>query len=274
MKYGNLTVIGTSHIAKDSVSRVKEAILVEKPDIVAVELDHARLHVMLSGQKPRFSLSMFRLMGLTGTLFFLIGNFLQRRLGKMIGASPGEEMRAAVELARQNGTRVALIDQPFNITMGRISGISLMEKLKLVRDLLFGITGLEKETQIVQGTIGPIRKSGNTASAAADAYRPVVDSPIAQSADADLRPKANWEMRVELDLTKVPPESFIRMAMKKVKERYPQLYKALVTDRDNYMAKMLATIMRTEPQSKVVAVVGAGHEKEIVRLLKKIRSNN
>ncbi len=238
MKYGNLTVIGTSHIAKDSVNRVKEAILAEKPGIVAVELDHARLHVLLSGQKPRFSLSMIKVMGLTGTIFFLIGSFLQKRLGKLIGTVPGEEMRAAVELARQNGTRVALIDQPFNITMGRISGINLMEKLKLVRDILFGMAGFEKETQIVQGTIGPIRK------------------------------KANWEMHMELDLTKVPPESFVRMAMKKVKGRYPQLYKALVTDRDNYMAKMLATIMRTEPQSMIVAVVGAGHEKEIIRLVR------
>ncbi|MBI2143070.1 hypothetical protein HYU20_01885 [Candidatus Woesearchaeota archaeon] len=32
-----------------------------------------------------------------------------------------------------------------------------------------------------QQPIGPSRKSGNTASAAADAYRPEVDSPIAQS---------------------------------------------------------------------------------------------
>lgn len=222
MKLGNLTVIGTSHIAKDSVSRVKETILAEKPDIVAVELDHARLHVMLSGQKPRFSLAMFRVMGLTGTLFFLIGNFLQRRLGKMIGAMPGEEMKAAVELARQNGTRVALIDQPFNITMSKISGISLWEKLKLVRDLVFGMAGFENE-----------------------------------------------KMRVDLDLTKVPPESFVRMAMKKVRERYPQLYKALVTDRDNYMASMLARIIKMEPQSKVVAVVGAGHEMEIIKLVKK-----
>ncbi|MBI2141174.1 TraB/GumN family protein [Candidatus Woesearchaeota archaeon] len=222
MKYGNLTVIGTSHIAKDSVSRVKEAILAEKPDIVAVELDHARLHVMLSGQKPRFSLSIIKVMGMTGTLFFLIGNFLQRKLGKMIGASPGEEMKAAVELARQNGTRVALIDQPFNITMGRISGISLTEKLKLVRDLLFGMAGIDNE-----------------------------------------------KMNVKLDLTKVPPESFVRMAMKKVKERYPQLYKALVTDRDNYMANMLARIIKMEPQSRIVAVVGAGHERELIRLVKK-----
>lgn len=221
MKHGNLTVIGTSHIAKDSVSRVKETILAEKPDIVAVELDHARLHVLLSGEKPKFRLSMLRLMGLTGALFFLIGNFLQRRLGKMIGTSPGEEMKSAVELARQNGTRVALIDQPFNITMSKISGISLGEKLKLVRDLLFGIAGIDHE-----------------------------------------------KTHIGIDLAKVPPDSFVKMAMKKVRERYPQLHKALVTDRDNYMANMLAKIMKMEPQSKIIAVVGAGHEREIISLLK------
>ena len=219
MKYGNLTLIGTSHIAKDSVRNVEETILAEKPDIVAVELDHARLHALLSNEKPRFSLGMLRVMGFTGFVFFAIGGFLQRKLGRLIGAVPGQEMKTAVETARQNVIRVALIDQPLNITMNNISAIKAGEKLKLARDLILGVTGLEKE-------------------------------------------------EARIDLSKTPTRSFVEMAMKKVKERYPGLYKALVADRNVYMARMLSRIMHLEPQSRIVAVVGAGHEKEILRILK------
>ncbi len=219
MKHGNLTIIGTSHIAEESVRKVKEAILAEKPDVVAVELDHARLHAILSGDKPRMSLAMLRLMGITGFVFFLIGGFLQRRLGKLIGAVPGQEMKTAVDVARQNGIRVALIDQPINITMKSISAIKASEKLKLVRDLFLGLTGLDRE-------------------------------------------------RAQIDLTKTPSDSFVEMAMKKIRQRYPGIYKALVSDRNEHMARVLSRIMKIEPQSRIVAVVGAGHEKEIVRILK------
>lgn len=221
MKYGNLTVIGTSHIAEASVRNVRETILAEKPAIVAVELDHARLHALLSEEKPKFSPAMIRTIGLTGFVFFAIASFLQRRLGKLIGAVPGQEMKIAVQIAQQNKTRVALIDQPLSITMGNLSRISIWEKLKLARDLVLGSAGIGTE-------------------------------------------------KMRFDLTKTPSSRFVEMAMKKLRERYPGLYKALVSDRNEYMARMLARIMKLEPESRIVAVVGAGHEGEIVRLVKKL----
>ncbi len=220
MKYGNLTVIGTSHIAEDSVRRVKESILAEKPAIVAVELDHARLHSLLAEEKPRLSPAMLKIMGVTGFVFFIIASFLQRRLGKLIGAVPGQEMKTAVQVAQQNKARVALIDQPLNITLSSLSRISIREKLKLAMDLILGVVGIGTE-------------------------------------------------KVQFDLAKTPSSGFVEMAMKKVRERYPQLYKALVADRNEHMANALARIMKAEPESKIVAVVGAGHEKEIVKLVKR-----
>lgn len=219
MKYGNLTVIGTSHIAEDSVSMVRETILAERPAVVAVELDHARLHALLSEEKPRLSLAMLRIMGITGFVFFAIASFLQRKLGKLIGAVPGREMKTAVHIAQESKIRIALIDQPLNITMSNLSRISIWEKLKLVMDLVLGTAGIGTE-------------------------------------------------KVKFDLTKTPSSRFVAMAMKKLKERYPGLYKALVSDRNEHMAGMLARIMKLELQSKIVAVVGAGHEGEIVRLVK------
>jgi len=221
MQYANLTIIGTSHIAKDSIQKVREKVE-EKPGIVAVELDHARLHALFSKEKQRLSLAMIRMMGITGFIFFAIGGFLQRRLGKLIGAVPGEEMKTAVEIARRNGIKVALIDQPMNITMNKLSRIGIGEKLKLGKDLILGMTGIEK---------GPAQLKG-------------------------------------LDLEKTPSSEIVDVAMKLVGKRYPQLYKALVSDRNEYMAHALMHIMKSEPDSKIVAVVGAGHEKEIMRIVK------
>lgn len=219
MKLENIIMVGTSHIAKDSVSKVTETIRAEKPDIVAVELDHARLHALLSDVKPRLSLGALRAMGVTGFIFFTIGGLLQRKLGRLIGAVPGEEMKTAVKVANQTGARVALIDQPLNITMRNLSKIQLREKLRLAKDVIFGVAGLETE-------------------------------------------------KMNIDLSKTPTGNFVDMAMKKVKGRYPGLYKALVSDRNEYMAKALAHIMRSEPESRIVAVVGAGHEMEIISLIK------
>lgn len=223
-----VTIIGTSHIAADSIAKVRQKIAEEKPDIVAVELDHARLHALLAKDKPKFSPAMLKAMGVTGFAFFAIGGFLQRRLGRLIGAVPGEEMKTAVELAKQNGAKIALIDQPMSITMKRLSKIGFREKARLVHDLFLGLIGMGK-------------------------------------APAGLK---------ELDLSKTPASEFVEMAMKTTKERYPQLYKALVSDRNDYMANALTHITRNEPDSKIIAVVGAGHEKEIAKILEKISGND
>ena len=213
-----ITIIGTSHIARDSVEKVRKTISEEKPDIVAVELDHARLHAILHGKGARPGLAALKAMGATGLAFYIIGGFVQRKLGRLIGTEPGEEMKTALELARKNSIRVALVDQPINVTMQNLSRIGLREKLGLARDALLGALGIGE--------------------------------------------------KIRIDLSKTPDGQFIKEAMEKVKGMYPQLYKALVQDRNEYMAGMLAKIRRMEPESKIVAVVGAGHEKELARLLR------
>ena len=51
MQYNGLTIIGTSHISKQSVNDVKEHILIEKPEIIAIELDKIRLYSLLNKKK-------------------------------------------------------------------------------------------------------------------------------------------------------------------------------------------------------------------------------
>jgi pheromone shutdown protein TraB len=221
MRYKNIVIVGTSHIAKDSIQKVNDTIIQENPGIVAVELDFPRLQSLLSKEKPRFSFGMLRTMGITGFVFFSLGGFLQRQLGRSIGAVPGSEMKSAIEAARRSNARIALIDQPINITMAKISKIGLSEKLKLLWDLFRGLLGFGK--------------------------------------DKDLE---------KIDISKVPDSKFIELAMGKIQKRYPGLYKALVEDRNEYMAKSLARISVFEPETVVVAVVGAGHEMEILNIIK------
>ena len=52
MKYKNVVFLGTSHIAKQSLDEVKKYIANEKPDIIGLELDRNRLHVLMD-KKPR-----------------------------------------------------------------------------------------------------------------------------------------------------------------------------------------------------------------------------
>ena len=72
----------------------------------------------------------------------------------------------------------------------------------------------------------------------------------------------------EPDLKKVPSKEVIKKMMGYVKKRYPNLYNVLVHERNIVMANNLTAIMKRYPKKKIVAVIGAGHEDEIMRMIK------
>lgn len=80
--------------------------------------------------------------------------------------------------------------------------------------------------------------------------------------------KAAFGRGMKIDLAKVPEKQVIEKLLGEVKVRYPSVHKVLVEERNVVMARNLAALARHLPESTVVAVVGAGHEKEIIRLLK------
>ncbi|UCG95236.1 MAG: TraB/GumN family protein [archaeon] len=115
-----IILIGTSHIAPESLKNIRKAIEREKPDCVAVELDRMRYAALKSkkGNKP------------TG-LFLRMLSWIQKELGKMTGISPGEEMMEAVRYSQKKKIKTYLIDQDFSVTVRDISRISVLEKFKL-----------------------------------------------------------------------------------------------------------------------------------------------
>ncbi len=72
--------------------------------------------------------------------------------------------------------------------------------------------------------------------------------------------------KVKINLKKVPSKEVITKLTKQLKKKYPSLYSSLIEDRNIIMAKRLYTLMHTN--KKILAVVGAGHEEEIISLIK------
>lgn len=220
VKYKNVFLIGTSHIAKQSVDEVKDFIAKQKPDIVAVELDRSRLVGLSSGRRSGFSFKDVRRVGFGGFLFSLFGAWVERKLGEKVGVSPGSEMLAAVKLAQQSGVRVALIDQDIGITLKRFSEVfGWREKWNLVVDVLKGVV-----------------------------FRKSVFS---------------------FDLEKVPSAAVVSKLIKEVKVRYPNLYLVLVEERNVVMARRIVDIVREFPEKRILVVVGAGHEADLLLLVKR-----
>ena len=79
--------------------------------------------------------------------------------------------------------------------------------------------------------------------------------------------------RVKFDLRAVPSEELIQNMLGQVKGRYPSFYKVLITDRNKFMARRLHKLMNKYPEDKIVAIVGAGHEKAIVEILNKANAS-
>ncbi|MBD3310626.1 hypothetical protein GF351_05395 [Candidatus Woesearchaeota archaeon] len=226
MRYRNLSIIGTSHIARESMDTVKERILQEKPEIIALELDKRRLYALLTKKKEKAGLRDIRYVGIKGWLFSIIGAWAEEKLGKSVGIKPGSEMVTAVRLAKKTDAMVALIDQDIAVTLRRFSQkFTWKEKIRIVVDIFKGIFFKKRE----------MKRLGI----------------------------------VDLDLTKVPSEKIIKKMMKEVKKRYPNFYKVLVVERNRYMAKNLAKLMSRYPEKEILVIIGAGHEKEMIKLVKK-----
>lgn len=219
MKYKNLMLIGTSHIAAESVATVAKAIHEHKPGIVALELDQKRLAALLHPQKAKPSMRDIRRVGVKGWLFSLLGAYVERKLGEKVGVAPGAEMLGAFRAARETGAQVALIDQDIEVTLKRFSQeLTWKEKLRMATDAFKGVV---------------LRKQD-----------------------------------FAFDLSTVPSQKLISKMIKEVQKRYPNIYRVLVTERNEVMAHRLAHIMLDHPDKMIVAVVGAGHEKEMIQLIK------
>lgn len=145
----HVKILGTSHIAAESVKQIKEEIESNKPDIITVELDKKRLFALMSEQKHHFSICTMFKVGIKGYLFALLGSWGSKKLGNLVGAIPGQEMLEAVKLARKEHIHLALIDQDIEVTLKQFSqALTWKEKWKFVKEIfraLFKRKAVEEE---------------------------------------------------------------------------------------------------------------------------------
>jgi len=230
MRYKNLNIIGTSHIARQSIDSVKNTIIDERPDIIALELDKNRLYGLMHNQKRRLSIKDIPKIGFKGFLFSWIGSIIQKKIGDYVGVAPGSEMKTAVRLAKKQKARIALIDQNIETTLRRFSrALTWKEKLNLFADFFKGAVLRKNELE-------------------------------------DIGMK-------KIDLTRVPSKEIVRKLIKKMRQRYPNICRVLIDERNKIMAKNLALLMNENPEKNILAVVGAGHEEDIIGLIKKDSGN-
>ncbi|OIO63556.1 hypothetical protein AUJ83_01010 [Candidatus Woesearchaeota archaeon CG1_02_33_12] len=230
MRYKNLNIIGTSHIARQSIDSVKNTILEEKPGIIALELDKNRLYGLMHNQKRKLSISDISRIGFKGFLFSWIGSVIQKKLGDYVGVAPGSEMKTTIRLAKKQKARIALIDQDIETTLKRFSrSLTWKERWNLLVDIFKGVVLRKNELE---------------------------------------------DLNIEkFDLTKVPSQEVIRVLINKMRERYPNICRVLIDERNKIMARNLSYLMNEHPEKSILAVVGAGHEEEIIDLIKKDLDN-
>ena len=72
--------------------------------------------------------------------------------------------------------------------------------------------------------------------------------------------------KISFNLNTVPDEKIIKELLEQVKEKYPNVYKVLVEERNSYMAKRLNRLM--QDYRSVIAIVGAGHVSDIIEEIK------
>lgn len=225
-------IVGTSHVAKQSELNIKNAFLSFQPDFIAIELDKDRLQSLLSPQKKSSpSLRLLRQVGFVGFFFVLIGGYAQKKLGKLVGVTPGTDMLYAVHLANNNSLSLALVDRPIQQTLRRLSkSFTFKEKIRVVGDIC-------------------------------KAPFQVVFLKLFKSKSKKIVKKGTF------DLSSIPEKDVILYLMEMLKKRYPSLYNVLIEERNHYMAKRLVLLAKKNPDKKILAVVGAGHKEGMLKLL-------
>ena len=219
MRYKNLIFLGTSHIAKQSLNEVKQYIENEKPDIIAMELDKKRLQALMQKATRKIELKNIKRVGLKGFLFSVLGAWVERKLGKLVGVAPGSEMKQAIKIAKKENIEIALVDQDIEVTLQRLSkSITWKEKMAFLNDLIKALFVRTKE--------------------------------------------------IEFDLTTVPDKKIIKKLTNKLKERYPNVYKVLIEERNMVIAENIKKLMNTNHNRKILVILGAGHTDEVLELVK------
>ena len=134
-----LRLLGTAHIATASVEAVMEQIATYQPDIVAVELCQGRYETLISDRRLDKE-GLLKVVKEGKAPMVLLQSMLsaeQRKLGLDEGQQPGAELLAAVNIGKEAGCEIALVDRDIQVTLRRAwRKMKFREKWRLLTSLL------------------------------------------------------------------------------------------------------------------------------------------
>ena len=119
----NVQLLGVGHVF-DLKASIRDIIYRARPEVVALELDPARLNALLSKRRG--------VRGNAPFIYRMLGRF-QQNLADQFGGEVGSEMMAAAEAAGDIGSRLALIDMDAVTVFNRMRRtMTLREKLSML----------------------------------------------------------------------------------------------------------------------------------------------
>lgn len=177
-----LTILGTAHISRASVDKVKQLLNNEAYDAVAVELCPSRYNAIVNPDSLA-KMDLFQVIRegrATMVTASLVLSAYQQRMADQLGIKPGEEMRMAIELANKAGLPILLIDREVGITLKRVyRSVPWWRRLTLISGLLASVITREKvsEQEIERLKEGDILETtfSQFADQAQELYHPLID---------------------------------------------------------------------------------------------------
>lgn len=134
-----ILLIGTAHVSMRSVVEVERVIREERPDTVCVELDEGRYQTLVDTARWQ-RLNIFEVIRQKKVLFLLSSLALgayQRRMGERLGVSPGAELLAAVETAKEVGAEVRFVDRDVQATLKRTwANLGFWDRTQMIGGLI------------------------------------------------------------------------------------------------------------------------------------------
>ncbi|GAB5034483.1 Hypothetical protein NocV09_01901030 [Nannochloropsis oceanica] len=233
----DIYMIGTAHISNESAILVRSTIRALRPQTVMLELDASRIG--REGKKGFLKAALgeltragsnFRekLIGVGAVVVGQVISGLYRGLDKM-GFVSGQEFIVAMEEGRKVGADLLLGDQNVQVTLRRLSDALSKSELVKVREM-------ESPTR----------------------------SPAARELEArGIKMGGNDKAELAVAVEALKERASVRALMSTLQSELPEVYKAMIEERDAYMSASLLGC-----KSKViVGVVGIGHLDGIERNL-------
>lgn len=142
-----ILLIGTAHVSQHSVDLVTKVISQEQPDSVCIELDEKRYQALTEEKRwQKLDLkSVIKNKQLSTLMVSLMMASYQKKLGENLGVSPGAELLAAAQTAKQFDIPVSLCDRDIRVTLRRAwKSTSFFKKGYLLTSLIAGLFDSEQ----------------------------------------------------------------------------------------------------------------------------------